>query len=115
MEDFLLNIETEFFFLTGTYFENFVGLFIGLFLFSLIIHFLRFENKKQGPNIESSNLSEVGDETLAKMNLSRSLIEMDQKSEAKKLLEEVLNSVDLSEENIKIANSLLDQISDEKS
>ena len=40
---------------------------------------------------------------------------MDQKSEAKKLLEEVLNSVDLSEENIKIANSLLDQISDEKS
>ena len=115
MEDFLLNIETEFFFLTGTYFENFVGLFIGLFLFSLIIHFLRFENKKQGPNIESSNLSEVGDETLAKMNLSRSLIEMDQKFEAKKLLEEVLNSVDLSEENIKIANSLLDQISDEKS
>tara|TARA_Y100000739_G_scaffold216882_1_gene212818 strand:+ start:494 stop:841 length:348 start_codon:yes stop_codon:yes gene_type:complete len=115
MEDFLLNIETEFFFLTGTYFENFVGLFIGLFLFSLIIHFLRFENKKQGPNIESSNLSEVGDETLAKMNLSRSLIEMDQKSEAKKLLEEVLNSVDLSEENIKMANSLLDQISDEKS
>jgi len=115
MEDFLLNIETEFFFLTGTYFENFVGLFIGLFLFSLIIHFLRFENKKQGPNIESSNLSEVGDENLAKMNLSRSLIEMDQKSEAKKLLEEVLNSVDLSEENIKIANSLLDQISDEKS
>ena len=86
MEDFLLNIETEFFFLTGTYFENFVGLFIGLFLFSLIIHFLRFENKKQGPNIESSNLSEVGDETLAKMNLSRSLIEMDQKSEDKKLL-----------------------------
>ena len=115
MEDFLLNIETEFFFLTGTYFENFVGLFIGLFLFSLIIHFLRFENKKQVPNIESSNLSEVGDETLAKMNLSRSLIEMDQISEAKKLLEEVLNSVDLSEENIKIANSLLDQISDEKS
>tara|TARA_B100001029_G_scaffold25771_2_gene18199 strand:+ start:2347 stop:2694 length:348 start_codon:yes stop_codon:yes gene_type:complete len=115
MEDFLLNIETEFFFLTGTYFENFVGLFIGLFLFSLIIHFLRFENKKQVPNIESSNLSEVGDETLAKMNLSRSLIEMDQKSEAKKLLEEVLNSVDLSEENIKIANSLLEQISDEKS
>ena len=115
MEDFLLNIETEFFFLTGTYFENFVGLFIGLFLFSLIIHFLRFENKKQGPNIESSNLSEVGDETLAKMNLSRSLIEMDQKSEAKKLLEEVLNFVDLSEENIKMANSLLDQISDEKS
>ena len=115
MEDLLLSIETEFFFLTGTFFENFVGLVIGLFLFSLIIHFLRFENKKQSPNIESSNFSEVGDENLAKMNLSRSLIEMGQESEAKKLLEEVLNSVDLSEENIKIANSLLDQISDEKS
>ena len=115
MEDLLLNIETEFFFLTGTYFENFVGLFIGLFLFSLIIHFLRFENKKQSPNIESSKLSEVGDENLAKMNLSRSLIEMGQESEAKKLLEEVVKSGDLSEVNIKIANSLLDQISDGKS
>ena len=115
MEDLLLKIETEFFFLTGIYFENFVGLFIGLFLFSLIIQFLRFESKKQGPNIESSNLSEVGEETLAKMNLSRSLIEMDQKLEAKKLLEEVLKSRDLSEANIKIANSLLDKISDEKS
>ena len=40
---------------------------------------------------------------------------MGQESEAKKLLEEVVKSGDLSEVNIKIANSLLDQISDGKS
>ena len=109
MEDLLLKIETEFFFLTGIYFENFVGLFIGLFLFSLIIQFLRFESKKQGPNIESSNLSEVGDETLAKMNLSRSLIEMDQKDEAKKLLNQLLKDNPSREEKQTVL-SLLNKI-----
>lgn len=115
MQDLLLNIETEFFFLTGTYLEGFIGLSAGLLLFSLIIQLLRLKKKKRSPNIESSNLSEIGDENLTKLNLSRSLIEMDQKSEAKKLLEEVIKSGSLSEGNNKIANSLLDQISDEKS
>ena len=115
MESFLLSVETEFFFFTGTYLEGFIGLLAGLTFFCLTIQTFRIERKAKNPTIKSSKLSEVGDENLAKMNLSRSLIEMDQKSEAKKLLEEVLNSVDLSEENIKIANSLLEQISDEKS
>ena len=39
---------------------------------------------------------------------------MDQKSEAKKLLTEVIKSEGLSEENTVIANSLLDQISNAK-
>ena len=110
MESFLLNIETEFFFFTGTYLEGFLGLLLGLTLFCFIIQTLRFEKKKNNPKIESSNLSEVGDENLAKINLSRSLIEMDQKPEAKKLLTEVIKSKGLSEENTVIANSLLEQI-----
>ena len=114
MESFLLNIETEFFFFTGTYLEGFLGLLLGLTLFCFIIQTLRFEKKKNNPKIESSNLSEVGDENLAKINLSRSLIEMDQKPEAKKLLTEVIESEALSEENTAIANSLLEQISNAK-
>ena len=115
MDSFLLNIETEFFFFTGTYLEGFLGLILGLPLFCFIIQILRFEKKKNNPKIESTNLSEVGDENLAKINLSRSLIEMDQKPEAKKLLNEVIRSEGLSKENITIANSLLDQISNAKS
>ena len=114
MESFLLNIETEFFFFTGTYLEGFLGLLLGLTLFCFIIQTLRFEKKKNNPKIESSNLSEVGDENLAKINLSRSLIEMDQKPEAKKLLMEVIKSKGLSEENTIVANSLLEQISNAK-
>tara|TARA_X000000368_G_scaffold71545_1_gene52189 strand:+ start:1103 stop:1447 length:345 start_codon:yes stop_codon:yes gene_type:complete len=114
MESLLLNIETEFFFFTGTYLEGFLGLLLGLTLFCFIIQTLRFEKKKNNPKIESSNLSEVGDENLAKINLSRSLIEMDQKPEAKKLLTEVIKSKGLSEENTVIANSLLEQISNAK-
>lgn len=114
MESFLLNIETEFFFFTGTYLEGFLGLLLGLTLFCFIIQTLRFEKKKNNPKIESSNLSEVGDEDLAKINLSRSLIEMDQKPEAKKLLMEVIKSKGLSEENTVVANSLLEQISNAK-
>jgi len=114
MESFLLNIETEFFFFTGTYLEGFLGLLLGLTLFCFIIQTLSFERKKNNPKIESSNLSEVGDEDLAKINLSRSLIEMDQKPEAKKLLMEVIKSKGLSEENTVVANSLLEQISNAK-
>jgi len=114
MESFLINIETNFFFFTGTYLEDFLGLIIGLTLFCFIIQTLRFEGKKNSPKIESTNLSEVGDENLAKINLSRSLIEMDQKPEAQKLLREVIKSEELSEENTAIANSLLEQIANAK-
>jgi hypothetical protein len=114
MENILLNIETKFFFFTGTYLESFVGLILGLILFCSIIQILRFERKNNNPAIESSNLSEVGDENLAKINLSRSLIEMDQRLEAKRLLTEVIKSEELSEENKAIANLLLEQISNAK-
>jgi len=113
MENILLNIETGFFFI-GTYLEGFVGLILGLILFCLIIQILRFERKNNNLTIESSNLSEVGDENLAKINLSRSLIEMDQRLEAKKLLTEVIKSEELSEKNKAIANLLLEQIANAK-
>ena len=114
MENLLLNLETEFYFITGIYLEGISGLFLGLILFSIILLAIRFE-KKQDPIFSEVDISnEIGNETTAKNNLSRSLIEMDQKSEAKKLLTEVIKSEGLSEENIAIANSLLEQISNAK-
>ena len=109
MENLLLNLETEFYFITGVYLEGISGLFLGLILFSIILLAIRFE-KKQEPIFSEVDISnEIGNETTAKINLSRSLIEMDQKTEAKRLLEEVLSS-NLSKEEALIASNLLKKL-----
>ena len=109
MENLLLNLETEFYFITGMYLEGISGLFLGLILFSIILLAIRFE-KKQEPIFSEVDISnEIGNETIAKINLSRSLIEMDQKIEAKRLLEEVLSS-NLSKEEALIASNLLKKL-----
>lgn len=109
MENLLLNLETEFYFITGIYLEGISGLFLGLILFSIILLAIRFE-KKQEPIFSEVDISnEIGNETTAKINLSRSLIEMDQKTEAKRLLEEVLSS-NLSKEEALIASNLLKKL-----
>ena len=109
MENLLLNLETEFYFITGIYLEGISGLFLGLILFSIILLAIRFE-KKQEPIFSEVDISnEIGNETIAKINLSRSLIEMDQKIEAKRLLEEVLSS-NLSKEEALIASNLLKKL-----
>ena len=109
MENLLLNLETEFYFITGVYLEGISGLFLGLILFSIIQLAIRFE-KKQEPIFSEVDISnEIGNETTAKINLSRSLIEMDQKIEAKRLLEEVLSS-NLSKEEALIASNLLKKL-----
>ena len=92
MDNLLLNLETEFYFITGVYLEGVSGLLFGLLFFSLAMYLIRFE-RKQNPilnNIDIAN--EIGDEKIAKINLSRSLIEMDQSDEAKRLLREVLDN-----------------------
>ena len=109
MENLLLNLETEFYFITGIYLEGISGLFLGLILFSIILLAIRFE-KKQEPIFSEVDISnEIGNETIAKINLSSSLIEMDQKIEAKRLLEEVLSS-NLSKEEALIASNLLKKL-----
>ena len=103
MDNLLLNLETEFYFITGVYLEGVSGLLFGFLFFSLAMYLIRFE-RKQNPilnNIDIAN--EIGDEKIAKINLSRSLIEMDQLDEAKRLLEEVLkdNPTEKEENTIK--------------
>ena len=106
MENVLLKLETEFYFLTGIYLEGLFGLFLGLILFSSVLFLLKFEKRKDPifSNIDVSN--EIGDEKIAKINLSRSLLEMDQNEEAIRLLNEVLESSP-NEEEKSLVQSLL--------
>ena len=104
MENFLLRLETEFYFITGIYFEGLSGLALGLLFFSLTLYLIKSE-RKQRPLVTDTDISnEIGNEKTAKVNLSRSLIEMDQLDEAKRLLEEVLedNPTEKEENTIKL-------------
>jgi len=98
MENLLLSLETEFFFLTGVYLEGVSGLILGVIIFCLILVLIRYEGKKEVPNINVDISNEIGDVRKAKINLSRSLIEMDQKDEAKKLLNQLLKDNPSQEE-----------------
>ena len=110
MDNLLLNLETEFYFITGVYLEGVSGLLFGLLFFSLAMYLIRFE-RKQNPilnNIDIAN--EIGDEKIAKINLSRSLIEMDHSGEAKRLLREVLDNEPTQKERV-LATEMLAKIS----
>ena len=109
MENLLLSLETEFFFLTGVYLEGVSGLILGVIIFCLILVLIRYEGKKEVPNINVDISNEIGDERKAKINLSRSLIEMDQKDEAKKLLNQ-LQKDNPSQEEKQTVLSLLNKI-----
>ena len=108
MENLLLNLETEFYFITGIYLEGISGLFLGLILFSIILLAIRFE-KKQEPIFSEVDISNEIEMKLLLKSISPSLIEMDQKIEAKRLLEEVLSS-NLSKEEALIASNLLKKL-----
>ena len=109
MQNLLLNLETEFYLFTGIDLEGISGLFLGLTIFCLFLSIIRFEKKREilVHDVDLSN--EIGNEKLAKINLSRSLIEMDQKDEAIRLLQEVLEDTPSPEEK-RIADQLLSKI-----
>ena len=109
MQNLLLNLETEFYLFTGIDLEGISGLFLGLTIFCLFLFIFQFEKKREIliHDIDLSN--EIGNEKLAKINLSRSLIEMDQKDEAIRLLQEVLEDTPSPEEK-RNADQLLSKI-----
>ena len=104
MDNLLLNLETEFFFLTGVYLEGISGLVFGILIFSLLLSAIRYEKKQELPAIISDISNEIGDERIAKINLSRSLIEMGQEKEAKRLLDELLQDNPTQEEQRLVSN-----------
>ena len=64
MQSFLLNLETEFYFLTGMDLEGLSGLVFGLLIFCLILFLIRFEKKRE-PLIHDVDLSnEIGNEKI---------------------------------------------------
>lgn len=89
-------LEIEFYLFTGTNLQGILGLFIGLLIFSLLLLLLKYE-KNTEPYADTSDLTDVGDADDAKINLSRSYLEMGQKMKANELLEEVLSQKDLPE------------------
>ena len=103
MENFLLRLETEFYFITGIYLEGLSGLALGLVFFSLTLYLIRYEREQRPLIIDTDISNEIGNEKTAKVNLSRSLIEMGQLDEAKRLLKEVLkdNPTEKEESTIK--------------
>ena len=109
MDNLLLGIETEFYFLTGVYIEGISGLIFGLLFFILLLFLIRFERKLDSviTNIDVTN--EIGNEIAAKINLSRSLIEMNQIDQAQSLLDEVLKDQPSEEEKTKV-HQLLSKI-----
>ena len=109
MQNLLLSLETEFYLFTGIDLEGISGLFIGLLIFCLFLFIIRFEKKREILIHDVDLSNEIGNEKLAKINLSRSLIEMDQKDEAKRLLQEVLEDTPSSEEK-RNADQLLSKI-----
>ena len=109
MQNLLLSLETEFYLFTGTDLEGISGLFIGLLIFCLFVFIIRFEKKREILIHDVDLSNEIGNEKLAKINLSRSLIEMDQKDEAKRLLQEVLEDTPSPEEK-RNADLLLSKI-----
>ena len=104
MDNLLLNLETEFFFLTGVYLEGISGLVFGILIFSLLLSAIRYEKKQELQAITSDISNEIGDERIAKINLSRSLIEMGQEKEAKRLLDELLQDNPTQEEQRLVSN-----------
>ena len=104
MDNLLLNLETEFFFLTGVYLEGVSGLVFGILIFSLLLSAIRYEKKQELPAIISDISNEIGDERIAKINLSRSLIEMGQEKEAKRLLAQLLQDNPTQEEKRLVSN-----------
>lgn len=109
MRKFLSNLETDFYSFTGILLEGITGLIVGLVFFVIFINLIRFEKKKEIIISDVEVANEIGDEINAKINLSRSLIEMEQFDEAKRLLEDVLKE-NLDKKDQTIVNDLLNSM-----
>jgi len=104
------SLEIEFYLVTGIQLANLLGLFVGLGLFCLLLFLIGYEKQTAPLNPDLSSLGDVGDPDDVKINLSRSLLEMDQKAKAKELLEQVLSNPNLLNEKKVIAEGLLKKV-----
>ena len=83
-------IEESFFNLLGFHLSGPAGLLFGLTLFCLFIILIRKERTSGKKKSETSDFEDIGQPIEAKINLSRSYIEMGQFGDASKYLQEAL-------------------------
>ena len=103
-------IEDGFFNLLGFHLSGPTGLLFGLTLFCLFIILIRKERTSGKKKSETSDFEDIGQPIEAKINLSRSYIEMGQFEDASKYLQEALSQENLSDNQKKEINQLLSRI-----
>ncbi|MAS59035.1 MAG: hypothetical protein CMD42_04865 [Gammaproteobacteria bacterium] len=107
-------LENAFLELLGFNLSGPVGLFFGLVIFCLLLIFFRYEGLSVSKTEEVSNFEEVGDPTEAKINLSRSYIEMGKYNEASIYLKEVLALKHIKKNQREVADLLLARIDNDQ-
>ena len=108
-------IEESFFNLLGFHLSGPAGLLFGLTLFCLFIILIRKERTSGKKKSETSDFEDIGQPIEAKINLSRSYIEMGQFGDASKYLQEALAQDNLSDNQKKEINQLLSRIKEDGS
>jgi len=106
-------IEESFFNLFGFHLSGPTGLLFGLSLFCLFIIFIRRERTSEQNRTPTSDFEDIGQPTEAKINLSRSYIEMGKFEQASKYLQETLAQENLSDKQKKEIKLLLSRIKED--
>ena len=95
----ILSIEENFLDFIGSPLHGPLGILVGLTIFCLLLFFLRYEKEdKKDFNFQVDDLSDVGDPIEANLNLTRSLIEMNEFKKAKDCIEIAEKSSEITQE-----------------
>tara|TARA_B100001013_G_scaffold160922_1_gene96130 strand:- start:3119 stop:3478 length:360 start_codon:yes stop_codon:yes gene_type:complete len=111
----LLSIEENFRDFTGSPLHGPLGILVGLTIFYLLLFILRYQKEdKKNFNFSVDDLSDVGDPIEANLNLTRSLIEMNEFIKAKDCLEIVEKSSEITQEQKEKALILRQKLEEKK-
>ena len=111
----ILSIEENFRDFTGSPLHGPLGILVGLTIFCLLLFFLRYEKEdKKDFNFQVYNLSDVGDPIEANLNLTRSLIEMNEFKKAEDCIEIAEKSSEITQEQKEKALILRQKLEEKK-
>ena len=111
----ILSIEENFRAFTGSPLHGPLGILVGLTIFCLLLFFLRYEKEdKKDFNFQVDNLSDVGDPIEANLNLTRSLIEMNEFKKAEDCIEIAEKSSEITQEQKEKALILRQKLEEKK-
>ena len=111
----ILSIEENFLDFIGSPLHGPLGILVGLTIFCLLLFFLRYEKEDNKVfNFQVDDLSDVGDPIEANLNLTRSLIEMNEFKKAKDCIEIVEKSSEITQEQKEKALILRQKLEEKK-